>query len=140
MSYERQNATKRTPAMQAALDKRAARMLRAREARLDGEMVDASKKTVDENLELLNRLRTVAYKGFSLPAPKFAASGCVLDSSAAAKNVIVSLSEGKRYNAENDMRLSYEFIIDTVTTQQSIFKPATPLNFSLLMPLYKTYK
>ncbi|WP_152490377.1 hypothetical protein [Dickeya oryzae] len=42
MSYARRIATKRTPAMQAALDKRASMMLHVHQARVSGELVDAT--------------------------------------------------------------------------------------------------
>jgi len=48
--------------MQAAIDKRAERMLRAHEARLNGEMTDTSKIDVDASLEALNNMRLATQK------------------------------------------------------------------------------
>ncbi|MCX8995196.1 hypothetical protein NLN85_22225 [Citrobacter portucalensis] len=56
MSYARRAATKRTPAMQAALDKRAAMMLRVHEARVSGDMTDATIEAVNANDKLVQNM------------------------------------------------------------------------------------
>ena len=61
MCYERRNATEPSAAMQAASDKRAARMLRAHRARINGEMVDATQSQVDTMLETINQMTVQAY-------------------------------------------------------------------------------
>ena len=48
-------------AVQAASDKRAARMLRAHKARINGEMVDATQSQVDAMLETINQMTIQAY-------------------------------------------------------------------------------
>lgn len=56
MCYERQNATKPNAEMQAASDKRATRMLHAHQARINGEMVDATQSQVDIMLDTIKQL------------------------------------------------------------------------------------
>lgn len=59
MSYERRTATKRTPAMQAALDKRAAMMLRVHEARMEGVLSDADVNAVESSNQLIQSMLTL---------------------------------------------------------------------------------
>lgn len=59
MSYERRTATKRTPAMQAALDKRAAMMLRVHEARIEGALSDADVNAVESSNQLIQSMLTL---------------------------------------------------------------------------------
>lgn len=67
MSYARRAATKRTPAMQAALDKRAAMMLRAHEARVSGEMTDATIEAVKANDKLVQNMEKLVTESGNPP-------------------------------------------------------------------------
>ncbi|MCS3430514.1 hypothetical protein [Klebsiella sp. BIGb0407] len=60
MCYERRNATNPSAAMQAASDKRAARMLLAHKARINGEMVDATQSQVDTMLDTIKQMTVQA--------------------------------------------------------------------------------
>lgn len=99
MSYERQNATKRTPAMQAALDKRAARMLRAHEARIEGEMVDATKPDVDASLAMLNEMRKLSV---IKPATAKLFGGIKFNNAHVAAKYSFVKGASSKYNAESD--------------------------------------
>ncbi|EMM0022545.1 TPA: hypothetical protein MNC12_002952 [Klebsiella pneumoniae] len=99
MSYERQNATKRTASMQVALDRRAARMLRAREARLEGKDVDATKQDVDASLAMLNEMRRLS---IVKPATTKLLGDLKFNNAHAAARYSVVQGQRIRYNAEND--------------------------------------
>lgn len=60
MSYERRVATERTPAMQAAIDKRAAMMLRAHEARTAGKATPASYEADQASNKLVQEMNALA--------------------------------------------------------------------------------
>lgn len=60
MSYERRVATERTPAMQAALDKRAAMMLRAHEACTAGNATSASYEADQASNKLVQEMNALA--------------------------------------------------------------------------------
>lgn len=60
MSYERRVATERTPAMQAAIDKRAAMMLRAHEARTAGRATSASYEADQASNKLVQEMNALA--------------------------------------------------------------------------------
>ncbi|HCR4033257.1 hypothetical protein [Morganella morganii] len=62
MSYARRTATKRTPAMQAALDKRAALMLRVHEARMEGALSEADVETVESTNLLRQHMETAVVR------------------------------------------------------------------------------
>ncbi|QUE99340.1 MULTISPECIES: hypothetical protein [Klebsiella] len=102
MSYERQNATKRTPSMQAALDRRAARMLRAREARLEGKTVDATKQDVDTSLATLKEMRKLCV--LEPATAKIFADLKFNNAHTAAKYSFVK-GELSKYNAESDTKV-----------------------------------
>ncbi|KHS90530.1 hypothetical protein [Pectobacterium brasiliense] len=68
MSYARRAVIKRTPAMQAALDKRAAMMLRVHEARVSGEMADATTDTVRGVNRLVQDIVSLVIKTNTLPS------------------------------------------------------------------------
>ncbi|HBQ8522766.1 hypothetical protein EYD25_20695 [Klebsiella pneumoniae] len=102
MSYERQNATKRTASMQVALDRRAARMLRAREARLEGKTVDATKQDVDASLAILKEMRKLSVVG---PVTAKLSSGHKFNNPHAAARYSVVKGGRIKYNAESDTEL-----------------------------------
>ncbi|AUU05698.1 TPA: hypothetical protein ACT195_002044 [Raoultella planticola] len=125
MSYERQNATKRSASMQVALDRRAARMLRAREARLEGKMDDATKQDVDASLATLKEMRKLSV--IEPATAKLFGDLKFLNAHAAAKYTVIK-SGGIKYNAESDMK------VVLVNLERGLEKPFDPKELKVVTP------
>ncbi|HHB6988732.1 hypothetical protein [Klebsiella pneumoniae] len=121
MSYERQNATKRTASMQVALDRRAARMLRAREARLEGKAVNATKQDVDASLATLKEMRKLSV---SEPTTAKLLCGIKFNNAHAAAKYSTMISSNFKYNAESDTQL--------VLVKSGFEKPFDPNELNLV--------
>lgn len=115
--------------MQVALDRRAARMLRAREARLEGKMDDATKQDVDASLATLKKMRKL-----SIIEPETAKLFVDLKfrNAHAAAKYTVTKGGGIKYNGESDMK------VVLVNLERGLEKPFDPKEVKVFTPYIST--